>query len=238
MKLEKKLVIIIFTILVASVIIICIITGSKKAKASETNLNNVSNSFSTTKNTQKITRINDLESLIYNNIEAYFNTDVVSALPTELKDDDEISVIIELDEDAMYDIYSSSNTRRSFNEYLSTSNAQKSLNYLNYVLNQNIKSLEGENISYKLGERYNTLLTGFEVEIKKKDFNKLEELFPNATLILGDTYERCETEVVENYVNVYETGIFDSSDIEYQGDGVVVAVVDIVVVDVVVEFLD
>ena len=46
-------------------------------------------------------------------------------------------------------------------------------------------------------------------------------------LIVGEEYEPAAvSEVVTNEVDVYETGIFDSSDSEYQGDGVVVAVLD------------
>ena len=43
---------------------------------------------------------------------------------------------------------------------------------------------------------------------------------------MGDEYKPCETKLVENNVNVYETGIFDSSSFGYDGTGMVVAVLD------------
>ena len=43
---------------------------------------------------------------------------------------------------------------------------------------------------------------------------------------MGDVYAPAETQVVTNDVDVYDTGIFDSSKSKYQGDGVVVAVLD------------
>lgn len=172
-----------------------------------------------------ITNISEFKNLLENNISSYFNSNVY-ALPSEIKNSDTISVIVSLDNSSLYDEYVKSNSNLTMAEFSSTCkgiNAQSDI--IDYV-NKNIKLLKTSGIKYTLGEKYNTLLSGFEVEIKASDYNKLQKLYPTATLILGDVYEKCETQVVTNDVNVYDTGIFDSSSCQYQGDGVVVAVLD------------
>ena len=71
------------------------------------------------------------------------------------------------------------------------------------------------------------MLGGFEVVIKAGDFETLCRALGNrATAIVGDEYNTCETQLVENAVNVYDTGIFNSSSFKYDGTGMVVAVLD------------
>jgi len=218
MKIIKKLTILTFTFLIVSVWTIPNIRKSSVAQAAT--LSNVSYS----KNT--ITNISSLSNLINSNIEQYFNSDVVYKLPDTINDDDCISVIVELDDEPLYDIYNKSNIDKDFSEYVSTSTAKKKVNSINKSINAKLNEIDKANIDYTLGEKFNTLLSGFEIEIKAKDFDKLNEIFSSDSLILGEVYNKAETEVVENAVNVYETGIFDSSNVDYQGDGVVVAVLD------------
>ena len=181
----------------------------------------------TNKNNNLVTDISDLKALFENNIDSYFNTDVVNKLPNELDGSDEmISVIISMDTEPVFDTYNVIGPDSKFSEFISTDKAKTRTSYINGLIKEKLSVLDDSNISYTLGEKYNTLLAGFEVEIKAKDFYALNKALPNDTLIIGDVYEKQETEVVENYVNVYDTGIFDSSSIEYQGDGVVVAILD------------
>ena len=63
--------------------------------------------------------------------------------------------------------------------------------------------------------------------VRASDFAKVNTVLKGATVIVGEEYAPAAvTEVVTNDVDVYDTGIFDSSSSEYQGDGVVVAVLD------------
>ena len=185
---------------------------------------NVKASTKEYKNT--VNNITDLKNLIDNNITKYFNDDLVYALPSQIENDDLISVIVSLDEKSLYDEYKDSNSKFSMSDYATSATGVAKANRINNVVNKNLSLLAESKIKYSLGETYDTLLAGFEVEIKAKDFDRLAQIYPTANLILGDVYEKCETEVVTNDVNVYETGIFDSSSCEYQGDGVVVAVLD------------
>ena len=211
MTLIKKIAILIFLSMIATIANIAPNKNNNPAT-------NVAGLSAVKKEQSTIRNMNDFQALIENNIESYFDTDIVSKLPEELSNDDMISVIISMDADSLYDKYSLIGPASSFSEYASSASANSIVKNINQLIKEKLYQLNDSGIEYKVGETYNTLLAGFEVEIKAGDFYKLNDLFPNDTLILGETYEKCETEVVENYVNVYDTGIFDSSAIEYQGD--------------------
>ncbi len=219
----KKVVILLF---LSIIFVIGNITRVNANRVEQTPTLLAKDTISTNNQVNTLRNISDLETLIKNNIESYFDTSIVTKLPEELKSDDFISVIVSLDTLSLAESYSLSDSTLQFNEYYDTASAKERINSINKLIHNKLVDLDSSGIDYKLGEKYNTLLSGFEVEIKAKDYYKLEELFNTETLILGDTYEKLETEVVENYVNVYDTGIFDSSNIEYQGDGVVVAILD------------
>lgn len=76
------------------------------------------------------------------------------------------------------------------------------------------------------GFSYNTVLSGFSATIRYKDLSRLEEDVRVSSVILSDTYEAPQA-ITENNVNVDEsTGIFDSSMVDYDGTGTVIAVLD------------
>ena len=223
MNLFKKIAILICSLLIANFTVVPN-KGINKETLKENEI--ISNSLVSMSPSYKVRNISDLKNLFEHNIELFLDSDVVSKLPEDLSDEEIISVIISMDTDSLYDKYLSSGSTAKFSSYLETKYAKKELDNINEKIYSELRKLDGSSVVYTLGERYDTLLTGFEVEIKAKDYYALEELFPTSTLIIGDTYERQETDVVTNYVNVYDTGIFDSSAIEYQGDGVVVAALD------------
>ncbi|MBR4237449.1 leucine-rich repeat protein [bacterium] len=218
MNLLKKAAILIFSVLIANVFSVPIKENSPVLES--TGLSHLASEQNTIRN------ISSLKNLFETNIEQYFNQELVYKLPDTVKDDDMISVIIEMDFDSLYDKYLESGSCGNFSDYVTTKTASKQVEQINELKYKKIRELDALGVKYTLGEEYNTLLAGFEIEIKAKDYDSISNLFPNDTLIIGEVYEKQETEVVENYVNVYDTGIFDSSEIEYQGDGVVVAVLD------------
>ena len=174
----------------------------------------------------KVSNISELSHLIKSNIQAFFNGDVVYQLPSEVKDNDTISVIVSMNQKSLYDEYQDTDRNMTFSEFVSSEEGQRISNNIYTQINKKVRELNKKGIAFSLGEKYDTLIAGFEIEIKAKDFKSVGQTMPTATLILGDTYEKQETEVVTNEVDVYETGIFDSSMVDYQGDGVVVAVLD------------
>ncbi|HIX09716.1 MAG TPA: leucine-rich repeat protein [Firmicutes bacterium] len=73
---------------------------------------------------------------------------------------------------------------------------------------------------------YNAVLSGFSATIRYKNLSKFEEDPRVERVTLSDTYEEPQA-ITENQVNVDgSTGIFDSTVVDYDGTGTVVAVLD------------
>lgn len=183
--------------------------------------------FSSPASADSVSLINKLNGSFQSNIENYFDDSVVYKLPETVASNDRISVIVAMNVDTIMDTYAATTTSLTLSEYATTAAAQKVTQQVTRESAQLIQQLDRAGISYTVGEQYDTILSGFEIEIKAKDFDEVNGLLSGqATLIVGEVYEECETEVVTNDVDVYETGIFDSSASPYQGDGVVVAILD------------
>ncbi|MCD8205773.1 MAG: leucine-rich repeat protein [Clostridia bacterium] len=158
--------------------------------------------------------------------EELFDPSVVYELTDTVKADTEISVILKLSDDTLLDAFENAGANMTFSDYLTTAAAMKAKNAVTRSETKLVKKLNRSGVDYTMGETYDTVLSGFEVTIKAGDFSALAAAVPEAELIVGEEYEECETQVVTNDVDVYDTGIFDSSASQYQGDGVVVAVLD------------
>lgn len=171
--------------------------------------------------------INKIEGLA-SDYTKYLDSTVAFKLPDNVKDSDEISVIVTLDHVSIMDAYEGTDKAMSLAEYSANSDyAENTRKTVADKKSQLLKALDEKNISYKVGEEYTTLLSGFELLIKAGDFeNTCKSLTDDMDIIVGEEYEKCETQLVENEVNVFDTGIFDSSSSGYDGSGMVVAVLD------------
>ncbi|MBO5240056.1 MAG: leucine-rich repeat protein [Clostridia bacterium] len=181
-----------------------------------------SNSLQSTSNVSKTS------GTIKTNQENYYDNDVIYKLPETVSQNDMVSVIVTMNTESVVDAYKETAMTKTVSEYARTSEARNVTNKVATKRRELLKKLNRSGIDYTLGEEYDTVTSGFEVTIKAKDYQKLGDLFKReASLFLGEVYEPAAvTEVITNEVDVYETGIFDSSKSEYQGDGVVVAVLD------------
>ena len=158
----------------------------------------------------------------------YLDSSVVYELPEGVGDDDEISVIITTDTVNIMDAYEGTDKTMSFADYaLQSEDAADIKAEIAADKKQVLSSLEEMNISYSTGENYDTILSGFEIVIKAGDFAATcQALGEGMDVIVGEVYNTCETELVENEVDVFDTGIFNSSNAGYDGSGMVVAVLD------------
>ena len=171
--------------------------------------------------------ITDITGLIDVRTEDFFDDNVVTRLPSTVSPDDEISVIVKMNVESVMDAYVNGDKALSVSEYADTDEARAIAANVGAEREKLVKRISDSGIFFVEGEKYDTVMSGFEVTVKASMFDTLDRLLSaDATLVVGETYLKCETKVVTNYVDVYETGIFNSSDSEYQGDGVVVAVLD------------
>ena len=158
----------------------------------------------------------------------YLNEEVMFRLPDTIRQDEEISVIVTLDVVNLMDAYDAESRTMSFRQYALESDEAKSIRQDIADRKAELLSLMEENgISYQLGRDYSTLLSGFELIITASDYKAVcQSLGKGEQLVVGEVYRSAEAELVENPVNVYGTGIFNSADSGYDGTGMVVAVLD------------
>ena len=162
------------------------------------------------------------------NYRDYLDSSVMQKLPDTIQADDEISVIIALDEQNLLDAYEATDKTMSFSEFaLESEEAAAIISKRDSRKAQILAALDEAGVAYTAGEEYSAALNGFELVIQAKDFDiTCQSLGEGAGIIVGEEYKRAETQLVENKVNVYDTGIFKSEGSGYDGSGMVVAVLD------------
>lgn len=160
--------------------------------------------------------------------EKFLDSSKVLELPGHIKDSEEISVIITVDVMNLMDAYEGTDRVMSFAEYALTSDEAADIEAKIAEKKAEILSkLDEKGVAYKTGSDYSRLLSGFEITIKAGDFKATCQSLDDRTgVIVSEVYKVAKTELVENKVNVFDTGIFDSSDSGYDGTGMVVAVLD------------
>ena len=172
--------------------------------------------------------ISKIESLIKNPAENYYNSSVMYRLPDAIDKNQEISLIIQLPTVTLLDAYNDAKTDESFAEFVKTDRAYEVMRDIrDDVSNLEFKlSLGG--IDYTVGEKYDTLLSGFEIRVIASEFEKVcKTVGDSAKVIISEEYELMKTELVTNKVNIDEkTGIFNSEGFGYDGTGMVIAVLD------------
>jgi len=171
---------------------------------------------------------NATAALIDNDIENYFDSSVVYKVADNVSEEQEISVIVEMNVDSVMDAYAKTDKSLTVADYASTFEARMLALNINKKIDAMVAKLSESDVEFEVGNRYDTLFSGFEITIKAKDYAKAGKLFENeATTFVGETYlPAATTIIVTNEVEVYDTGIFDSSFADSTGDGVVVAVLD------------
>ena len=162
------------------------------------------------------------------NYQDYLDSSVMQKLPDTIKADDEISVIIALNEQNLMDAYEATDKAMSFTQFaLESEEAAEIISKRDSRKAQILAALDEAGVAYTAGEEYSAALTGFELVIQAKDFDvTCKNLGEGAGIIVGEEYKVAETQLVENKVNVYDTGIFKSEGSGYDGSGMVVAVLD------------
>ncbi len=171
--------------------------------------------------------VTDITGTIKTDLTEFFDTSTVQALPEAVTGDREISVILSVDADTVLDGYNALDTKLTVGEYAATREGRAITASIDRQTNALLRRLDNAGVKYETGSRYDTLLGGVEVTIRASAFDALcRAVKGKAGVMVGEEYAVCETQIVENTVNVYETGIFDSSESDYDGTGTVIAVLD------------
>ena len=158
----------------------------------------------------------------------YLDSSVMYPLPAGVGVDEQISVIITVDVVNLMDAYEQTDKTMSFAEYALCSQEAAALEaQIAGEKARILAQLDALEIAYTTGEDYSRLLSGFEIQICAGDFSAVcQSLGKGEGTIVSEEYKAAQTQLVENTVNVYETGIFKSGESGYDGSGMVVAVLD------------
>ena len=158
----------------------------------------------------------------------FLDSSVMYKLPEGVDDGEEISIIVSLSINTLMDMYEQSDKSMTLSQFAKSTDALlKVQENVASVKEAKLQALEEKNIDFSTGDDYATVLSGFELIIKAGDFEKTcRALGKDTRVFVGEVYNAAETKLVENKVNVYGTGIFDSSASGYDGSGMVVAVLD------------
>lgn len=174
------------------------------------------------------------EGAINTNRDAYLDGSVLYRLPDTIKETDELSLIIEVKEASLLEQYPGASSGMSFTEYAASAEAGNIRDRIAAEKQALLADLDEKGLDYSVGADYDAVISGFEIIITAADFKDVCDTFGDrANTIVGEVYMAEETEsvgnttqLVENTVHVYDTGIFNSSDFAYDGTGTVVAVLD------------
>lgn len=157
----------------------------------------------------------------------FYSSQAVTKLPDGISNYEKISVIVMMNTETVFDAYERTNRKLSFSEFYASDEAKAVKDAIEQKMLELTERIDEAQISYDGGDAYNTVASGFELTLKAKHFDTLVEVLgKDARVVISDTYNVSETQLVENIVDVYETGIFNSSKFPYQGDGTVIAVLD------------
>ena len=205
---------------VSSAIVITVLVLTMIVSAASYLLRDVNETIS-----DSIIKLTDKE--IDKNLSQFIDSSVMYKLPDTVKDSDSISVIIQTKEASLLDAYEAGDRALSFTEFVYSDEAALVEDKILAEKQAILALFDDKNINYTVNADYKAIFGGFEVVIKAGEFETLcKTLGDRGVAIVGDEYKTCETQLVENKVNVYDTGIFDSSSFGYDGTGMVVAVLD------------
>ena len=191
--------------------------------------------------------VDDLNNEIVKNQLQIFKTDlkltqdqVLSQIKAEyLKenkgylDSDEVIVLVTLKSDSLLDLYNSSDSNLSVADYATTTKGQKALSKINQKQTDLINELEELKLIDNVEYQYSTIMNAIAVKTTYGNFKKISKLDSVEDTILSDTFNKPQTtsdstdvSSIINDVDVYETGIFNSSSVSFTGEGTAVAVLD------------
>ena len=165
------------------------------------------------------------------NYKDYLDKNVAYKLPDNVSDDATISVIVMLEDvENIYDAYQKTDKSVSFTDFaLFSEDAANIKAQMAARKAQVLAKLDEQKVEYTLsGIEYTTLLTGFEIYITARDFEKTcKSMGDKVDVMVSEAYHVADAEVVENPLFVTgNTGITDKTGVDFDGSGMVVAVLD------------
>ena len=170
--------------------------------------------------------------------EKYLNKNLLQSIDM-LEDDDLVNIIISLKSTGLVDRFNENNRGYlTLSEYSNSRSAIANVNQMNAEQSKMIETLLSEKYINEVKHSYTTLFNGFSASTTYGQLKNLEKAGYDIDVTISEVYSEPEyktlstdntasnNETVTNFVNVYETGIFNSSGIGYDGNNTSVAILD------------
>lgn len=154
----------------------------------------------------------------------YFSSDVVktSAKTYEGKR----WIIVGLEGGDLYSAYETEGAAdEEFSEYVSSGRGISLKNAIDREHSEFLKKLDAKGIKYDYKYSYSVLNNGVALKVDADGYNAIAKMSEVKSIEFSERYAEPQV-AVKNDANVYTTGIYDSSDINEKGEGMVVAVLD------------
>ena len=150
------------------------------------------------------------------------------------KDSDKVGIIVTLKNQSLLDRYNDNGYSKDYDtvsEYVESYYGQRQQKKIIDEQFNAIKNFQSLGYLKTVEHSYSTVLNGISFETEYGNVSKIEESDLVSRVVLVDSFNlpkttESTTNTVTNLVDVYETGIFNSSTVKYDGDGTTVAVLD------------
>ncbi|MBE6621072.1 MAG: hypothetical protein E7625_06910 [Ruminococcaceae bacterium] len=136
----------------------------------------------------------------------------------------EVGVILTFSDDALINAYSKANTNKTYEEYRSTTAAETLLAEMKTQQDGVLDRLWSEGLITEVKYQYSHIMNGAFVTTTYEQLDAICDIEGVERIMISNTY--LPAVAVDNPVNVYDTGIFNSSDISFTGKGTVVSILD------------
>lgn len=184
----------------------------------DVNLNNqqqISSSFDFDKNEI----IKNLKSDLISNI----NKDLIKNIK-DYKLSGPVNAVITFSDGSLVSYYNSLKSKQSLSDFLAGGESGNIADKLTKRQNDFAAKLKEKGLISSVKFNYTTILDGIYVSTTFENLREICNIEGVARVTVSNTYKPAVA--VNNPVNVYDTGIFNSSDVDYTGKGTVVAILD------------
>ena len=155
---------------------------------------------------------------------SYFDKDVVKS--SEVKFSGERWVIIGFDGEDLYSAYEKDEDYNGeFSSYVSSVKGKSLKKSIEADHAAFLRTLDAKGIDYTYKYSYSVLNNGIALKVDSEAYAAIQGMKEVKSIEFSERYAEPKV-AVKNDANVYTTGIYDSSNIEEQGEGMVVAILD------------
>lgn len=133
-------------------------------------------------------------------------------------------VVVELAGDTLYTLYENSSAE-SFTAFCASEEGQAARNRLEAAQKSFLSRLDAAGVGYEQKYSYTAVNNGLALRVDADGYKAMKSMDGVSGVYFSESYA-VPTVAVSNNANVYTTGIYDTTGIDYRGEGMVVAILD------------